>query len=177
MKDKMGNWLKGDREIADYIRNGFLELFSTNQCSAPLSDWYPPFWQVSLHVDDAERLASSITNIEVRSTLWSLKPNKALGPDGLHAGFFQCLWHIVGDFVKDEVKHIFSSRKIPDYLNKTLITLIPKCPNPKSIGNYRPISLCNSIYKVVTKIIVAHIRLKLPDLVSSLQTAFVPGKN
>ena len=83
----------------------------------------------------------------------------------------------MGDSVKDEVKHIFSSRKIPDYLNKTLITLIPKCSNPESIGNYRPISLCNSIYKVVTKIIMACLRLKLPDLVLPLQTTFVSGRN
>ena len=81
------------------------------------------------------------------------------------------------DSVKDEVKHIFSLGKIPDYLNKTLITLIPKYSNPKSIGNYRPISLCNSIYKVVTKIIMACLRPKIPDLVSPLQTTFVSGRN
>ena len=75
------------------------------------------------------------------------------------------------------MKHIFSLGKIPDYLNKTLITLIPKCSNPESIGNYRPISLCNSIYKVVTKIIMACLRPKLPDLVSPLQTTFVSGRN
>ena len=125
MKDRMGNWLEGDREIAEYIRNGFLELFSTNQCSAPLLDWYPPFWQVSLLADDAKRLASPITNSEIRFALWSLKPYKAPGPDGLHVGFFQHLWHIMGDSVKDEVKLVFSLGMIPEYLNKTLITLIP----------------------------------------------------
>ena len=128
-------------------------------------------------MDDAERLISPITISEIRFTLWSLKPYKGSRPDGLHVGFFQRLWHIVIDSVKDEVHHIFSLGKVPDYLNKTLITLIPKCPNPESIGNYRLISLCNSIYKVVTKIIVAHIRPKLPDLVSPLQIAFVPGRN
>ena len=48
MKDRMGNWLEGDREIVDYIHNGFLDLFSIDQYSAPLSVWCPPFWQVSL---------------------------------------------------------------------------------------------------------------------------------
>lgn len=128
-------------------------------------------------MDDADRLTSPITNSEIRSALWSPKPFKAPGPDGLHAGFFQRLWHIMGDSVIDEVKLIFSSGKVPDYLNRTLITLIPKCPSPESIGNYRPISLCNSIYKVVTKIIVARLRPHLLDLVSPLQTAFVPGRN
>lgn len=83
----------------------------------------------------------------------------------------------MGDSVIDEVKLIFSSRKVPEYLNRTLITLIPKCLSPESIGNYRPISLCNSIYKVVTKIIVARLRPHLLDLVSPLQTAFVPERN
>ena len=83
----------------------------------------------------------------------------------------------MGDFVKDEVQLIFSSGKIPNYLNRTLITLIPKCLNPESLGNYRPISLCNSIDKVVSKIIVAQIRPKLPKLVSPLETGFVSGRN
>ena len=64
---------------------------------------------------------------------------------------------------------------MPEYLNKTLIMLIPKCTSPESINNYRPISLCNTVYKLVTKIIVGCIRHLLLSLVSPLQTAFVPG--
>lgn len=61
-------------------------------------------------------------------------------------------------------------------MNKTLITLIPKCKNPKSLNNYRPITLFNTIYKVVTKIIVVRIRPLLQKLISPLQATFVPGK-
>lgn len=63
-----------------------------------------------------------------------------------------------------------------EYLNKTLITLIPKCKSLESLNNYRPISLCNTVYKLVTKIIVGRIRHMLPSLVSPLQTAFVLGR-
>ena len=65
---------------------------------------------------------------------------------------------------------------MPDYLNQTLITLIPKCSGPDSLSKFRPIGLCNSIYKVVTKIIVLRLRPLLARLISPLQTAFVPGK-
>ena len=65
---------------------------------------------------------------------------------------------------------------VPSYLNETLISLIPICQNPESLSNYRPISLCNSIYKVVSKIIMAHIRPYLNNLISPVQTAFVPGR-
>lgn len=90
-------------------------------------------------------------------------------------GFFQRFWLIVRNSVKTKVKSIFSTGIMPEYLNKTLITLIPKCTSPESLNNYRPISLCNIVYKLVTKIIVGHIRHLLPSLVSPLQIAFVPG--
>jgi hypothetical protein len=75
-----------------------------------------------------------------------------------------------------EVSHIFSSGKMPRYLNKTLISLIPKCIGPETLNQYRPISLCNTVYKVVTRIIVNRIRPLLSHLISPYQAAFVPGK-
>ena len=117
-----------------------------------------------------------VTDEGISAGLWGLKPYKAPGLDGLHAGFFECFWLIVGNSVENEVKSIFSSWTIPEYLNKTLITLIPKCKSPESLSNYRPISLCNTLYKMVTKIIVARILPFLLKLVSSFQLAFVLGR-
>ena len=105
-----------------------------------------------------------------------MKPFKAPGPDGLHAGFFQSYWSIVSDTVFREVKEIFDNLSMPPHLNETLITLIPKCPGADSLGLFRPISLCNTVYKVVTKTIVKRLRPLLPHLISPLQTAFVPGR-
>lgn len=47
---------------------------------------------------------------------------------------------------------------------------------PETLGNYRPISLCNTVYKLVTKIIVARLRPHLDKLVSPMQSAFIPGR-
>ena len=44
------------------------------------------------------------------------------------------------------------------------------------MNNYRPISLCNTVYKIITKIIVARLRPFLDKIISPLQTAFVPGR-
>ena len=43
MKDRVGNWLHGDRELADFIRKGFMELFTSDLCSFSLADWNPSF--------------------------------------------------------------------------------------------------------------------------------------
>ena len=65
---------------------------------------------------------------------------------------------------------------MPEYLNRTLITLIPKCNTPESLSNYHPISLCNIVYKIVTKVIVAKICPMLSNLVLPYQTTFVPSR-
>ena len=90
--------------------------------------------------------------------------------------FFYHFWILVGDSVRQKVNEIFSSRKIAKYLNQTIITLVPKCKNPNSFNHYFPISLCNIVYKIVSKIIVGRLRPLLPNLVSPLQTAFVLGR-
>ena len=76
----------------------------------------------------------------------------------------------------EEIKLIFSEKRVPAYLNSTHIALIPKIQGPETLGNYRPISLCNTVYKVLIKIIVARLRPYLGKLISPLQSAFVPGR-
>lgn len=83
---------------------------------------------------------------------------------------------MMGNSVMEEIKLIFAEERAPDYLNSTHIALIPKIQSSKTLGNYRPISLCNTVYKVLTKIIVARLRPYLGKLISPLQTAFVPRR-
>ena len=75
-----------------------------------------------------------------------------------------------------EVKMIFANGKMPDYMNRTHITLILKMQGSEFSGNYRPINLCNTVYKIVTKIIVARLRPHLDKIISPFQSAFVPEK-
>ena len=79
----------------------------------------------------------------------------------------------MGNSVCEEVKKIFRDGIVSDQLNETLVMLILKCKCPESLNNYRPISLCNSVYKIVSKILVGRIKPFLSKLVSPIQTAFV----
>ena len=108
--------------------------------------------------------------------MWSLKAFKAPGSNGLHAGFFQHFWADVKNLVCKEIKEVFRNEIILSYLNETLVTLIPKFQSPETLNNYTPISFCNSVYKIISKIIVARIRPLLADLISPVQSAFVPGR-
>ena len=78
--------------------------------------------------------------------------------------------------VINEVKKVFTERRVPVYLNTTHIALIPKIQGLETLSNYRPISLCNTVYKIVSKIIVARLRPYLDKLISPCQSAFIPGR-
>ena len=157
MKDGSREWIVEEEAVKEHILRRFKKLYSTGMCishrSSPISEFSCCF----LSEEEKEWIGREVVDEDVRNGLWALKPFKAPGPNGLHAGFFQHFWHNVGKSVCEEVKAIFSYGEVPEHLNDTLVTFIPKCRNPESLYNYRPISLCNSIYKIMLKFLVERI--------------------
>lgn len=76
----------------------------------------------------------------------------------------------------EEVRKIFATKEIPEDLNRTLTTLILKILGSENLNNYCSINLCNTVYKIVSKILVAQLRPYLGKLISPLQYTFVPGR-
>jgi hypothetical protein len=95
---------------------------------------------------------------------------------------FECGNHFdVADtfFQKDVVRavqHFFDTGNMSDEVNDTVLVLIPKKKDPEELKDYRPISLCNVVYKVVSKCLVNRLRPLLQDIISPTQSAFVPGR-
>ena len=91
---------------------------------------------------------------EVKIAAFQIGPFKAPRIDGKLGIFYQHYWNIVGDLTTASTLFCPYSRYLLKELNKTLIVLIPKMANPNRASHYRPISLCNVVYKIIFKTIV-----------------------
>ena len=85
-------------------------------------------------------------------------PLKAPRKDGFPARFFQKNWAVMKEEVVLAVKEFFRTGHMPDGVNDTVIVLIPKVDHPVRHTYFRPISLCNVIYKIVAKCLVNRLR-------------------
>lgn len=119
-------------------------------------------------------LLTMISNVkEIYSTLRKMSPEKAPGLDEMMVLYFKNFWKVVGADVSCAVQDFFMNGVMLLELNCTNITLIPKIDNPSKVSQFRPISLCNVIYKLISKIMADHLRLVLPKLISPYQLTFV----
>ena len=121
-------------------------------------------------------LSGDFTVDEIKEAVFQMGPTKAPGPDGMNALFYQKFWHIVGDDVVNAVLDFLNNGVMLPDLNHTNIVLIPKVKNPEKMSEFRPISLCNVIYKVISKVLANRLKQVLPDIISPTQSAFVPGR-
>ena len=110
-------------------------------------------------VEHQHVLAQDVTREEIKHAMFSLKNNKAPGPDGFNAGFFKRMWHIVGEDVINAVRSFFQTRRMLKEMNATSISLIPKVANPTRLTDFRPISCCNTVYKCIAKILAGRIKV------------------
>ncbi|KAL0292827.1 UNVERIFIED_CONTAM: Retrovirus-related Pol polyprotein from type-2 retrotransposable element R2DM [Sesamum radiatum] len=125
---------------------------------------------------EAEALVLPVSPDEVKQALFDIDESKAPGPDGYSAGFFKAAWPVIGGEVTQAIRDFFQTGRLLKQVNATLISLIPKVSNPGVVAEFRPISCCNVLYKVITKILVQRMRGILDTLISPSQNAFVPGR-
>ncbi|XP_074318651.1 uncharacterized protein LOC141655470 [Silene latifolia] len=164
----------GTEAVAHVAKSYFEELFSSS--GARVDENLLDVIAGRVTPDMNEGLRAAYREEEVITALNQMHPLKSPGPDGMNGLFFQTYWHIVGPLVVKTVLDILRGQDIPPELNKTQIVLIPKKKAPDKIVDFRPISLCNVVYKLVSKVLANRLKVFLGNIVSENQSAFTPGR-
>lgn len=99
---------------------------------------------------------------EVEYALKNMAPLKSPGLDGFNPGFYQKYWHIVGSEVSSVVLNFLNNGIFDSSINYSFIVLIPKVKNPICASKFQPISLCNVIYNLVSKILANTLKRLFP---------------
>jgi hypothetical protein len=129
-----------------------------------------------ISADMRDHLNTSFTQEEVMEAIKEMKGLAAPRLDGLPALFYHNYWEIVGREVTEAVLDVLNNEGDPSQYNATHICLIPKIKNPLGPSDYRPISLCNVILKIITKTIANRIKAILPGIISHNQSAFIQDR-
>ena len=144
IKNVRGQW-SDPKDVAKELLDYYSELFTLTQACQPdlALEVVPRLVTKEMNKD----LLAEFTEEEVKKSLNQMAPLKAPGPNGMPPLFYQHYWELVGKDISTSILSFLNSATLPKHLNHTFITLIPKVKNPKLVSQFRPISLCNVLYK------------------------------
>ncbi|KAJ6925335.1 hypothetical protein NC651_009873 [Populus alba x Populus x berolinensis] len=173
LTDESGNFIHSQEDMGQLAVRHFQRLLiAPPQADEDISRLFPS----SISGAQIPGLEQPVTNEEIKTALFSIPDDKAPGPDGFTSLFFKKSWSIIGaDFMR-AVRYFFEYSIMPRCINATRISLVPKVENPACMDDYRPISCCNVLYKCISKVLVARLKLILSDVISPSQSAFIPGR-
>jgi hypothetical protein len=172
--DKDGRLCSSKEDIEEAFISFFKELFTASQhlevepCTISLVQKVSP--------DMNRKLLSSFTQEEISVALSQMSPLKAPGPDGFSASFYHSNWTTISTEVCNAILHFLNTGELDDNINSTFIALIPKVQKPVNVSDFRPISLCNVIFKLISKVLANRLKQVLPHIISCNQSAFIPGR-
>lgn len=123
-----------------------------------------------------DQIATPFSGEEIDSVVKNMPLDKAPGPDGFNGMFFKKCWHIIKEDIYQICNDFFSGTIVLHGINSSFITLIPKSNNPTSPNDFRPISLLNSILKLITKPTVDRLQALIIPLIHKNQYGFIKTK-
>lgn len=128
-----------------------------------------------LNMEKRETLVTPVTEHEIFKALSHIRGLKAPGIYGFGAKLFKANWLTINDNVVAVILDFFENEKFFKAFNNTLVTLIPKSDEARTIKDYSPIVVYTIFYKIISKIITNRLSRVLSSIIRKSQDAFVPG--
>jgi hypothetical protein len=154
LEDDQGNTLLTHQEITNELTDFYKDLLSkTHVDHTPTIEWVTQNIPALISSKQNASLMRPIMQAEVDQVVQDLPKGKAPSPSGFTTDFFHYCWPMLKEEVWQLVEESRRSGKFLPMLNATFLTLIPKEERVINPKNFRPIALCNVIYKIISKVI------------------------
>jgi hypothetical protein len=168
--------VEGEEQLMSYITKYYKNLFESSEVgrislNESLVEDIPQVTST-----ESEMLVSEFSEKEIREAIFQMKHNKAPGPDGFLAEFYQVFWSLIKDDLMAKFRD-FDKGDLPLFcLNFGTITLLPKEKEVKKIQQYRPICMLNVNFKIFTKVLANRLTSVACRITRPSQSAFLPGR-
>lgn len=175
LKDDEDKWVEKPQELAKMAVQYYQRLYSSDDVES-IVERLPYVGFTSLTREEVSDLSKPFLSLAVENSMRSMGRFKAPGPDGFQPVFYQDCWEVVGQSVTNFVLNFFETGQLPSKANDALLVLIPKVDKPEKMAQFRPISLCNVLFKIITKSMVMRLKRVMPKLIGPAQSSFIPGR-
>lgn len=160
------------KEVKEVIKECFEEKFRS---SNSLRHRFQTPMLYKLNVQESMSLKEPFTVDEMQQVVFEGDRDKCPGPDGFNLKFMKKSWDILGEGIVLFIQYFHKGGKLPKIVTASFIALIPKCENPLSLEEYRPICLISRLLKIVSRILAARMRNVIGKLISNNQMTLAPG--
>lgn len=169
--------IEGNKNLLKYATDFYKELFGPapgNLCGIDSNMWGE---KENLSDIDNFILLRPFSDTEIKNALFSMKHNKAPGPDNIPIEFFQYCWDIVKKDVMLLFEWFYENKLDVERLNYGIITLLPKVVGANKMQQFRPICLLRCVYKLITKVLTIRLEPFVDILFSRHQNAFIKNRD
>jgi hypothetical protein len=172
--------VKGQSDFSHHVTEFYSNLYSSEAHLPGTQEAQDRCWEsvpVRATADANETLTQNLTLEEIHKAIQALPKGKAPGHDGIPIEFFQtCASEVAPTLFKAHTA-MLASGEASNYINRGLITLIPKTGDRSKLKNWRPITLMGSVYKFLAKTLAGRLQAFLPRVIRPNQTSFVKGRS
>ena len=159
-------------ELQDYFSKLFAKRAVNKENRNAMLEQLP-----SLSEDQQQLLEPGISLGELTAALKDSKDGKAPGLDGLPAEFYKAFWDILGPTLLEVFQESVEQGELPLSCRRAVLCLLPKKGNLHETANWRPVSLLNTDYKILSKALATHLKEVISFLIGTDQSYFVPERS
>ena len=176
--EKNGRTLRETDEILIEVQDFFEKLYEKRDCDSVELNRAIGVLKRKLSIVDREWCERKITVEEIETALKSLNKGKSPGKDGLTTEFFQQFQVCLIPMLCKIIENVERGGSLPENFKQGIITIVYKNKGGReNLKNYRPISLLNTDYKILTKILANRLKSIIDTVIGKSQTYSIPERS